>query len=201
MRRAIVFDFGGVLMKTVDYTPRHTWDRRLGLVRGSVERIVHNATSWAAVQTGQISLADYWADVADQLNISVQMVRQLAVDFYSGDRLDRALIRYIQQWRGDGHAVAMLSNNSIDLSLTLRKEGIIDLFDPLVISAEIGVLKPAAEAYAVVAERLQRPAEELIFIDDAPANIAGANAAGLHGVHYIAGMDLPGALADLLTVK
>ena len=198
MRRAICFDFGGVLMKTVDYQPRHAWDDRLGLPHGSVERAVHNATSWVQAQCGLISILEYWQDVAAQLRLSPEDRQQLAIDFYSGDQLDLALIDTIRQLRDDGHAVALLSNEGADLATKLQKLGVADLFDPTVISANIGVMKPAPEAYQAVLDRLQCRADEVIFIDDRPENIAGARALGIHGVHYTAGMDLAAALAKIL---
>ena len=198
MRQAICFDFGGVLMKTVDYQPRHAWDDRLGLPHGSVERAVHNATSWVQAQCGLISILEYWQDVAAQLRLSPEDRQQLAIDFYRGDQLDLALIDTIGQLRDDGHAVALLSNEGADLATKLQKLGIADLFDPTVISANIGVMKPAPEAYQAVLDRLQRQADEVIFIDDRPENIAGARALGIHGVHYTAGMDLAAALAKIL---
>ena len=198
MRRAICFDFGGVLMKTVDYQPRHAWDDRLGLPHGSVERAVHNATSWVQAQCGLISILEYWQDVAAQLRLSPEDRQQLAIDFYSGDQLDLALIDTLRQLRDDGHAVALLSNEGADLATKLQKLGIADLFDPTVISAHIGVMKPAPEAYQAVLDRLQRRADEVIFIDDRPENIAGARALGIHGVHYTAGVDLAAALAKIL---
>ena len=78
--------------------------------------------------------------------------------------------------------------------------GIAALFDPLVISGEIGVMKPHAAAYEAVLTRCGRPASEVVFIDDRIENIDGARASGMHGIHYKAGMDLAAALQPLLTI-
>lgn len=198
MQRAVIFDFGGVLMKTVDYMPRHTWDTRLNLPIGSVERAVHNDDSWRKAQTGAIDITEYWQDVGDRLKLNVKQTGQLASDFYSGDALDEAHIDYIKQLREEGFTVGLLSNDSLELAPKLRRLEIDALFDPLVISAQIGVMKPDARAYEAVLRQLNRPAEEVIFIDDRPENVTGANTVGLYGVHYKNGMDLASALAELL---
>ena len=78
MIQAVIFDFGGVFMKTSDYQPRHRWDERLGLPHGSVERVVHGSESWRAAQKGQLSMEAYWQDVAQQLHLTSDDVRQLA---------------------------------------------------------------------------------------------------------------------------
>lgn len=198
MKKAMIFDFGGVLMKTVDYAPRFAWDDRLGLPHGSVERAVHNADSWVQAQHGEIPIQNYWADVARQLKLSGEAIRQLAADFYSGDELDSELIDLIRTLRHDGHPVALLSNDSLELLDKLRQLDIAHLFDPLIVSAETGVMKPDARAYEIVLERLNYPAPQTIFIDDRLDNINGAAALGIQAIHYRAGMDLAAALTKLL---
>jgi len=198
MKRAVIFDFGGVLMKTVNYAPRHAWDARLGLEPGSVERIIHNDDSWVKAQTDANAIDAYWRDVATQLKLTDEEVQKLAVDFYSGDQLDQNIVSYIRDLRANGHQVALLSNDSVELLPKLERLGITSLFDPLVVSAHIGVMKPAPEAYQAVLGRLNRPADETIFIDDRLENIQGAAAVGIHGIHYKNVIDLPAALTNLL---
>jgi epoxide hydrolase-like predicted phosphatase len=197
-KRAVIFDFGGVLMKTVDYSPRHQWDDRLSLPHGSVEKAVHNAESWAQAQIGKIPIKIYWENVAQRLNLSIQQVNQLARDFYSGDQLDVDLIEYIQQLRESGFAVGLLSNDSVELRPRLKNLNIEKLFDPLIISAEIGVMKPDARAYQTVLEKLDCSADMTIFIDDRQANVDRAAALGMYPVFYHAGMDLRATLVPIL---
>jgi len=197
-KRAVIFDFGGVLMKTRDYGPRHAWDDYLGLAHGSVERAVHNEKSWRKAQTGEIAVTDYWADVLLQLGLTPDDVRDLADDFYSGDQLDADNIAYINYLRAEGFTVALLSNDSLELIPKLEAYDLINLFDPLVVSAQIGVMKPEAEAYQAVLNRLDRPASETIFIDDRLENVIGAKSLGIKAVHYHDGLDLRASLADLL---
>lgn len=201
-KRTVIFDFGGVIFKTRDYAPRHAWDTRLGLEPGQVERAVHNADSWREAQHGTLSLTDYWADVAARLGIpAAEAEGQLAHDFYSGDELDTEVVALIKQLRADGFQVALLSNDAAGLLRPrLDRLGIANLFDPLVISSEVGVMKPDPAAYRAVLDRIARPAEETIFIDDMPANVEGAASLGIHGVHYRDGIDLAAILQPLLTV-
>jgi hypothetical protein len=41
--RAIIFDFGGVLMRTGDPAGRCEWEARLGLASSELERVVHGS--------------------------------------------------------------------------------------------------------------------------------------------------------------
>ncbi len=201
MKPALIFDFGGVLMKTVDHTPRHQWDAKLGLAPGSAERIVHGSTAWIQAQTGIISPQIYWQDVAQQLNLARADVARLREDFYSGDVLDANLIAYIEDLRTAGHAVALLSNDSVELVEKLAGLGIMDLFDPVIISAQIGVMKPDPRAYQHTLKILNQPPQQAIFIDDRQENVSAACALGIQGVHYVNGMNLPDQLAPLLVLE
>jgi epoxide hydrolase-like predicted phosphatase len=195
MRYALVFDFGGVIMKTVTHAPRWAWDERLGLDRGSVERTVHNMDSWRRAQTGELPLEDYWADVAQQLRHPVDDMPNLEADFYSGDQLDEEIVALIQNRKAAGQKIALLSNDSPALIAKLDRLGIASLFDPLVVSANIGVMKPDPAAYLTVLEHLGHPAADTVFIDDMPANIEGARAIGMIGIRYTPGLNLAQELA------
>jgi len=198
-RTAIIFDFGGVLMKTQSRAPRLAWDDQLGLSHGTVERVVHSSESWHLAQIGRVSVADYWADVAAQLQIESAQIPQLETDYFSADQLDGSLITLINDLRAENHPVALLSNDSPALLDKLTHLNIAHLFDPLVISGDIGVMKPDPAAYLTILDRLSLSADQTVFIDDMPANITGAQAVGMHAIHYQDGMDLRGALAPYLT--
>jgi putative hydrolase of the HAD superfamily len=195
--RVWVFDFGGVLMKTTTQAPRWQWDDRLGLARGTVERVVHGSQAWRAAQHGTLSEEAYWADVGRQLGLDNAATATLAADYFSADQLDLDLISLIRDRRAAGQRVALLSNDAPSLRHRLRQLGIDTLFDPLIISGDIGVMKPDPAAYHAVLDALGIPATQTVFIDDMPANIAGAQAVGMHAIHYTAGLNLKEALAAL----
>jgi putative hydrolase of the HAD superfamily len=115
---------------------------------------------------------------------------QLEADFYSGDELDEDIITLIEARRAAGQKIALLSNDSPALIAKLDRLGIAPLFDPMVVSANIGVMKPNPAAYMAVLERLGNAAADTVFIDDMPANIEGARAVGMIGLHYTSGLDL-----------
>lgn len=194
----IAFDFGGVIMKTVDYGPRRRWDERLGLPAGSVERAVHNQTTWVDVQRGALSMAHYWESVAGFLGVTMAEVDQIARDFYEGDRLEQNTLSVIDWLRDRGVVVALLSNDSVDLRVKLQRLDLEKLFEPLLISAEIGAIKPDAQAYEALIEATGRAPADIIFIDDRLENIEGAQKHGIRGIHYGHSTVLPEILAPLL---
>lgn len=185
MQKSLIFDFGNVIISTTDYSYRQRWDDLLGLPHGTVESHVHNAQSWIMAQKGIIPMGDYWEDVQARLKLSHEQVQQLAIDFYAGDTLDERLLDAIRAWREQGVIVGLLSNDSVELRPKLQQLGIEGLFDPLLISGEIGAMKPDSSAYLAVCERLPHiTVSDMIFIDDRLENITGAESIGMVGVHY-----------------
>jgi 2-haloacid dehalogenase len=68
------------------------------------------------------------------------------------------------------------------------------LFDDVVVSGVEGVAKPDPAIFAVLARRLGQPLDGVVFVDDAPANVAAARAAGMDAVRFTDA----GALLDAL---
>jgi epoxide hydrolase-like predicted phosphatase len=199
MIKGFIFDFGGVIVRTEDYSPRHAWDERLGLPVGSVERAVHHSDLWVQAQLGRISYHDYWKGVAELLYMHDEAdIEALRQDYFSGDRLNYRLVNFIRGLREDGYPVALLSNESPELEDRLHQLEVYDLFDPVLISAQIGVMKPDMTAYRVALQALQIAPLEAIFVDDSLTNIRGAQTIGIHAILFRGGLDLRQEVAKIL---
>src|SRR5690349_1663925 len=96
MIKAVVFDFGGVLMRTSDPAGRREWEARLGLPAGGLERVVHGSDHWIEAQHGRLTPDAYWQWVADRLKMSAADIPQLRTDYFRDDHLDPDLIHLIK---------------------------------------------------------------------------------------------------------
>jgi len=76
-----------------------------------------------------------------------------------------------------------------------------DLFEVIVDSSEVGMRKPNPAIFRHALELLGVAPDRAVFLDDAPGNVAGAQAAGLHGILVDAADPVPALdeLAALLT--
>ncbi len=72
------------------------------------------------------------------------------------------------------------------------------LFDAVVLSGDEGVTKPHPQIYELIADRLQLEPGDCLMIDDLPENVAGADAAGMHGMVYGNVRDLKQELREFL---
>ena len=188
--RAVIFDWGGVLMRTEDYAPRHQWDQHLDFPPGTIEKIVHGIPEWVQLQLGQVSPVQYEEAVAVSSGVSRDEVGKLLRDFYSGDRLDDRLITLIRRLRNMDIPIGLLSNNVLTLRDDLMKLNIFDLFSVCIISAEIGVMKPDPKAYQACLSALNVMPQQALMIDDSPANVEGAFAVGMAAIQFKPSIDL-----------
>ena len=195
---AIIFEWGGVLMRTHDRARRHAWDARLGLPLGSVERVVHGSEAWLRAQRGNLTDEAYWQAVARELGLDAVALSQLQVDFYADDHLDGDLMAFIRELRANGVKVGLLSNNSAALLDELAALGVADAFDSCVISAVTGIMKPDPAAYHAILNALDISPERALFIDDTLANVEGARAVGMVAVLYRPDVSLRAIVTDWL---
>jgi len=195
--KAIIFDVGGVLVRTADPAPRRRLEQRLGLASGDAERIVLNSEMGTKAQRGAIRADALWAWVQQHFALRDDELRTFRAEFWGGDRLDEELVAYIRALRPH-YQTAIISNAMDDLHETLtQRHAIADAFDLIVGSAYEGIMKPDAAIFRRTLNRLGRHPQEAVFIDDFAHNVKGAQAVGLHVIHFTPGMDLPAALARL----
>ena len=197
MIKAVVFDFGGVLMRTEDHTGRRRWEARLGLGEYELDRAVFHSEAAIRATVGDALEAAIWQDVASRFQLSADEIAALETDFWSGDRLDTDLVALLASLR-PRYQTAILSNYwTGGRELIGRINGLEQVVDTIFISSEERLAKPDPRLYQRVAERLGVQPVEIVLVDDFIANIDGARAAGWQTIHYQAGMDVRAALEQL----
>jgi len=189
---AIIFDIGGVLLRTLDQSGRQRWEAQLGLPAGGAEATVLNSEMGHRAQRGEIDDEALWAWVGEHLALGDDLAA-FRRDFWSGDRVDARLVALIRRLRPH-YQTAVISNAGHSLRATLASYGLLDLFDVVVGSAYEGLMKPHPAIYERTLALLSRPAAETIFIDDAPANVAGALAVGMNAIRFTPDLDLEAEL-------
>jgi len=200
MIKAIIFDVGGVLLRTANHSYRRTWEKKLGLKQWESESIIFNSEMGRKAQLGEITNNALWEWAGTHLGLKNGELADFRHDFWAGDVLDNDLVTLIRQLHGR-FQTAIISNYNDDLRRELTHAfAIADAFDEIVISAEVQVMKPDPKIYSIALERLGRKPEETVFIDDFAHNIEGAHAVGMHGIHFTPTTNLPAAL-DALGVQ
>jgi glucose-1-phosphatase len=198
---AVIFDFGGVLVRTEDQTPRMRLAEKLGIHPGELYRVVFDSETAIQATLGQISTEDHLKSVQTSLNLDPQAVSASMEAFWAGDILDEQLIAFIRSLK-PRFKTGLLSNAWDELRGRLVDTWKIDTaFDDIVISSEVGIAKPDPAIYSLAAERLGVRPEQAVFVDDMPENVETARAAGLEAVRFIYREQTIAELQALLELK
>ena len=186
MIRALISDFGGVLMRTRTDGSRRALEQRLGLAPNTIEARVFNSDLSLRAMCGEVSEDELWRALERELDLPRCGLtwQQFQGEFFAEDFLDEELMALIRGAR-PGLKTGLISNAWSGLREVLHTRVLIaDAFDVLVISAEEKIAKPDPRIYRRALERLGVQAGEAIFLDDFIENIHAANALGLIGVHF-----------------
>lgn len=131
---------------------------------------------------GLISQQEWLEQVAETIGVSAEAVQQGIEGVHVRNQV---LLDYSQTLRQRGLLVGLLSNvgrGGMDRYFSPAERD--QLFDAVVLSGEVMMTKPSSAIFALMAERLGVSAGDCIMVDDAPANCAGADAAGMRTVYY-----------------
>lgn len=104
----------------------------------------------------------------------------------------------IERLHGNVRLVLGSNTNPVHAAhFTKQYRDVLRRFDGLVLSHEVGARKPHAPFFAACHRLAAGRPDECVFVDDLPANIAGAEAFGFRGIVYRPGENLEGALRSL----
>jgi HAD superfamily hydrolase (TIGR01509 family) len=172
MIKAVIFDCFGVLYQG----PHH------GLEEKFPQQALALSDLTSGLDYGMFSEDDYIEKVSQLLGISGEEIRQIVIKKY---QLNTGLITYIVSELKDKYKIGMISNIGRGwIQNFFDEHQLHDVFNAVVLSGDEGVTKPHPQIYELMSERLEVGVEECVFIDDLPENIAGADAAGMHGIVY-----------------
>jgi putative hydrolase of the HAD superfamily len=192
--KGLVFDFGGPVLLT-PFEVRSVGERNLGLPTGALAWTgpfdPSSDPEWRAFQAGEMNEREYWAVQAQRFSeltgLPADMPSMMA-PLYAGDEdalLRPGAVRLIHDAKAAGIRVGIHTN---DLTAFhdrewLDKMSILREFEVMVDGRTDGVYKPDREAFELMVERMGMPPADIVFIDDQPVNIQGAQSVGMACVH------------------
>jgi epoxide hydrolase-like predicted phosphatase len=183
--KAILVDDGGVLVQMVDETPRQQLADRYGIPLKRIYNLLFDTEASIQAALGEIHMEHHWRAIHEILHIPPEARGEFISQFWAADGLNRELVEALPALR-ERYCLGLLSNANDDLrQMLLERWQIASLFDDMIISAEVGLLKPDRRIYELAIHRLGVEPDEALFIDDLPVNIEGAQIAGLKAIQYL----------------
>lgn len=201
MIKAIIFDFGRVISAQKPPSLFRRYEEELGLVPGSINRIMFGSQAWQDALLGRKTAEEFWHAIGPQLNLHTpEAIDTFRRRYHADEAVNEEVLALIRQLHGR-YKLAVLSNSPPGLARWLADWNIRDLFDVVFCSGDEGVVKPDLAAFRTTLERLGVAPEEAVFVDDTPEHVEAARALGLHGVVFTDAGALKRELGALLAVQ
>jgi putative hydrolase of the HAD superfamily len=200
---AVLFDFGGVFTQSPFEAVRLHGDELgadpevvLAVLFGDYDQ--DNDHPWHRLERGEIAFDAARAEINE-----IAAARGLDIDpfgafakFGTGGHMADAMVERTRRLRADGFRTALVTNNVREMGDGWRSLIPVDeLFDVVIDSSHAGVRKPDPRIFRLALDALEVTAEQSLFLDDFPGNIAAANALGIRGI--LVGTDRLAAIAEL----
>jgi epoxide hydrolase-like predicted phosphatase len=181
--RAVFFDLGGVILRTEYQAPRQHLAEKLGMEYDDLVKVVFDSESGYKASIGAITPDEHWAAVIKRLKRPASELEAIRHEFFAGDIIDRTLLEFLRSLRGT-YKTGLISNAWGDLRDYIVREKFDDAFDHMIISAEVGAVKPEAKIYQIALEQAGIQANEAVFVDDFAVNIEGCEKVGMQGIYF-----------------
>lgn len=180
----IVFDLGGVVF---DWNPKKLLDRHFedSQIQHLVRKQLIEHADWVALDRGTLDIDDAVARGAERCDLPRSDIRNLMDEVPASLMPFHDTIELIRSVRETDNKLFVLSNMQSDSIAYLEAtHDIWDMFDGIVISCRIQMVKPEPGIYEYLLSEHRLVAEQTVFIDDLSENLAAARAFGIQTIQF-----------------
>ncbi len=183
----IVFDMGHVFIDFEWEAVCQGFCTRAGISQEQFQLVLKHIGS-LGYEHGHIETADFIAAINEQMvaygNANPITDKEFHALWNATFRENLAMAQLMQSLKRRCKLYLLSNTNEahwqfIDNSYQVNRH-----FDELILSFEIGHVKPKHDIYHEVLKRSKLSAEQCVFIDDLPQNVAAASEVGMNVVHF-----------------
>jgi putative hydrolase of the HAD superfamily len=189
MKRAVLWDFGGVILASPFEAFRHyevDHDLPIDFIR-TVNSTNPHTNAWALLERNQVTSDEFDALFAAESEALGHRVPGSAVLSLLAGEIRPEMVAMLDRVKDAGYLTACLTNNvvggdGLDLAGEARAveiAAIMERFDVIVESSKVGVRKPEVRFYEIACELLGVQPQECVFLDDLGINLKPASAMGM----------------------
>ena len=184
MIKAVIFDCFGVLIGDAYMVIRKKYPELSPRITGlGVESNLGRITS--------LERRERTVEMLNEIGARGQVVLREAID---GITRNTELLGEIKRLR-EKFKTGLLSNAGEGFWRRFSEQELKEYFDTVVVSYQVGLVKPDPRIFELTADRLGVEMDECVFVDDDASNVRAAESCGMRGIVYEWGMDVAKSLA------
>ncbi len=126
----------------------------------------------------------FWSTVTGRPVSEGTLRRLVEVDIQGWLEFDEEALTVLREARQRGVGLSLLSNAPRELADALSAEPSFRVFDHLLFSSRLGVVKPEPAIFELAIEKLGVEAAEIAFVDDRESNVEAGETAGLQAILF-----------------
>lgn len=193
--RILLFDLGGVLIDIDFNRALAVWAPYSRLPPEALQQAFRNDVPYQRHERGEITADEYFAHLAETLQLDAPpgLIESGWNAIFQGEI--SATLALVSSLRGTVPCHAFSNTNASHMACWVKLyPAVVQAFDRIFASHQIGLRKPERAAFDHICRELDVPPEAILFFDDLPDNVEAACAAGLHGVLVRSPNDIAAAL-------
>jgi putative hydrolase of the HAD superfamily len=182
---AAVFDLGGVVLDIAMANVPVRWAELAGLDAAALTDRLMTDTHYRRLERGEMSLGEYHQHICRLLGVTLTFEQ-----FHDGwnaiyDGVIPGMETLLRSIRPHVRLIALTNTNAGHADVWKpRYAGLMDVFERIFCSHELGARKPEPASFQAVLDYLALPADRTGFFDDREDNVQAAWAMGMRGVVF-----------------
>lgn len=181
--KALIFDLGKVIFEVTFEMAYAYWGSLAKLDSEVIRKRFRFDEAYDLFSENKLTEKEYAKHVSGliEINLTVEQFatgwNRIYLDTFPG--IEKALLSLKKNYR----LVALTNTNATHTRVWPEKYAdVLQHFEKIFSSHEMGIIKPKEKIYTIVLDYLQLSPAEVIFLDDTVPNVTGAEATGIKGI-------------------
>ncbi len=183
--RAIIFDFGGVLIK---WDPHKLFNKYFANDTIAIDKFLAeiNFSAWNLSQDRGYPFGQAVKDLSAQFPQYAHLIRAYDEEWEESiTGVISGTVEILQKLKTAGYRLYGLTNWSAEkFALVRYKYEIFNIFDDIVVSGEVKLIKPDPAIFNMLLRRIHCKPKECLLVDDSQHNLNSAQKIGFTTIHF-----------------
>ena len=180
---AVIFDLGNVLLAVDEGRAADRLAKRTGKSRQQIDEYARGTPHAMNLALGKLTRQQFFETVASDLTFggTYEEFASIWAEIFTPIE---PMIALAQSLKNRVRRLVLSNTNAIHMDYIFERFRFLDDFDALILSHEVGLLKPDAAIYKLALKKHGLVAVRTVFIDDMPINVEGARQVGLQAIQF-----------------
>jgi 2-haloacid dehalogenase len=196
--KALIFDFGGVV---INWDPRRVFRQYFPGSDAAMEAFMDEIgfVEWNLHQDEGYPFEDAVRDLSAQFPQYAHIIRAYDVEWETSiTGIIPETVAILYRLKAAAYHLYGLTNwNLAKFTLVRHRYEFFNLFEEIVVSGEVKLVKPDPAIYQLLLDKAGLRAEECIMVDDSAGNVEASRKLGFTAIHFTSALQLEAELRDL----